>query len=65
MILFISGLLMSIALIKLGSYATIVYLFTTSAKVLVVLLLAAALVMLLIKLWGIYRRSRVPRLPRS
>ena len=65
MILFISGLLLSLALIKLGSYSTIVYLFTTITKVLLEVLLGLGLAMLLKKLWGIYRSSRLPRLPHS
>ena len=60
---FISALLMSLALMKLGSYSAIVYMFSTGAKALVVLLLAAALVMLLKKLWGMYRRAKLPPLP--
>jgi len=55
MIIFISGLLMSLVLFKLGYYSTIVYLYAMGTKALMVLLLAAALIMLPMKLWGMYR----------
>jgi|GEM_PF-6244175 len=60
MIIFISGLLMSLVLYKLGSYTTIVYLYALGTKVLMVLLLATALALLSRKLWGMYRSGRLP-----
>ena len=41
MIIFVSGLLMSMALFKLGSYSTTVYLYTMGSKILMLLLLAS------------------------
>ena len=58
---FISALLISLTLIQLGSYATIISLFSTGAKVLLALMFIAILVLL-------YRRfkqsKRILKLPR-
>jgi len=61
-IIFVSGLLMSMVLYRLGSYSNMVYLYTMGSKVLLALLLAVALVMLLMKLWGMYRSYKFPSL---
>ncbi len=59
-IYFISALLISFVLFKLGSYSTIIAIISTGSKVMLVLLLVVALILLYKKLRG---TPQLPRLP--